>query len=114
VGGFKYFLIFANQATCYNWVFGLKDLSSVLIHAASRLFRADAGSYAWCFWCDCDAKPFGTKIQEISLTMTPTLLLQQQAVSLLTALWNLIGRLWSTWSVQTSQKNKCLGHSGSM
>jgi hypothetical protein len=45
VGGFRYSLIFANQATCYNWVFGLKDHSSVLILAAFCLFWADAGSY---------------------------------------------------------------------
>jgi hypothetical protein len=64
VGGFRYSLIFANQATCYNWVFGLKDLSGVLILVAFCLFRADAGSYAWGFLCDCDAKPFGTKIWE--------------------------------------------------
>jgi hypothetical protein len=27
VGGFQYSLIFIDQATCYNWVFGRKDLS---------------------------------------------------------------------------------------
>jgi hypothetical protein len=64
VGGFRYSLIFADQATHYNWVFSLKDLSSVLILAAFRLFQADAGSYAWCFRCDCDTKLFGTKIWE--------------------------------------------------
>jgi hypothetical protein len=46
VGGFRYSLIFADQATRYNWVFGLKDLSSVSILAAFHLFQADAGSYA--------------------------------------------------------------------
>jgi hypothetical protein len=49
VGGFQYSLIFVNRATCYNWVFGLKDLSHDLILLAFRLFRADASSYAWCF-----------------------------------------------------------------
>ncbi len=63
-GGFRYSLIFADQATCYNWMFGLKDLSDDLILAAFHLFRADAGSYARCFRCDCDAKLFGTKIWE--------------------------------------------------
>ncbi len=64
VGGFRYSLVFVDQATHYNWVFGLKDLSSASILAAFCLFRADAGSYARCFRCDCDAKLFGTKIRE--------------------------------------------------
>jgi hypothetical protein len=64
VGGFWHSLVFVDQTTCYNWVFGLKDLSSASILAAFRLFRMDAGSYAWCFQCDCDAKIFGTKIWE--------------------------------------------------
>jgi hypothetical protein len=64
VGGFRYTLMFIDQATCYNWVFGLKDLLSASILVAFCLFCADAGSYAWCFWCDCDAKLFGTKIWE--------------------------------------------------
>jgi len=45
-------------------VFGLKDLSNTSILSAFRLFRADAGSYARCFRCDCDTKLFGTKIKE--------------------------------------------------
>ena len=63
-GGFRYSLVFVDCATRYNWVFGLKDLSSSSILAAFRLFRADAGSYARCFRCDCDTKLFGTKIRE--------------------------------------------------
>ncbi len=64
VGGFRYSLIFVDQATRYNWVFCLKDLSKELILLAFRLFRADAGSYAQCFHCDCDPKLFGTTIKE--------------------------------------------------
>ncbi len=64
VGGFPYSLIFVNRATRYNWVFGLKDLSKESILSTFRLFRTDAGSYAWCFHCDCDPKLFGTMIQE--------------------------------------------------
>ncbi len=64
MGGFWYSLVFADQATRYNWVFGLKDLASASILAAFRLFRADAGFYARCFRCDCDAKLIGTKIWE--------------------------------------------------
>ena len=63
-GGFRYSLVFVDRATRYNWVFGLKDLSSSLILSAFCLFRADAGSYARCFRCDCDTKLFGTKIRE--------------------------------------------------
>ena len=33
-----------------------------LIFSAFCLFRAGAGSYAWCFCCDCDPKLFGTMI----------------------------------------------------
>ena len=33
-GGFQYSLVFVDQATCYNWVFGLKDLSNVSIISA--------------------------------------------------------------------------------
>jgi hypothetical protein len=64
VGGFWYSLVFVDQATRFNWVFGLKDLLSASILAAFRLFRTDAGSYAWCFRCNFDTKLFGTKIWE--------------------------------------------------
>lgn len=63
-GGFRYSLVFVDRATRYNWVFGLKDLSASSILTAFRLFRADAGSYARCFRCDCDPKLFGTQIRE--------------------------------------------------
>jgi hypothetical protein len=64
VGGFCYSLIFVNWATCYIWVFGLKDLSRDLVLPAFRLFWADTGSYAQCFHCDCNTKLFGTAIHE--------------------------------------------------
>jgi hypothetical protein len=63
VGSFQYSLIFVNRVTRYNWVFGLKDLSKESILSAFRLFRADTGSYAWCFRCDCNPKLFGTMIR---------------------------------------------------
>jgi hypothetical protein len=50
VSSFWYSLIFVDQATHYNWVFGLKDLSRESILSAFRLFQADAGSYARCFF----------------------------------------------------------------
>jgi hypothetical protein len=43
-GGFCHALIFVNRATCYNWVFSLKDLSRDSILVAFHLFQADAGS----------------------------------------------------------------------
>ncbi len=64
IGGFPYALIFVDQATQYNWTFGLKSLSLDCILAAVRLFRAAAGSLARCFYCDCDTKLFGTAISE--------------------------------------------------
>ena len=64
VGGFRYALILVDRATRYNWTFGLKSLSAACILAALRLFRAAAGSLAHCFYCDCDAKLFGSAISE--------------------------------------------------
>ena len=46
VGGFRYTLVLVDRATCYNWVYGLKDLSADSILLALRNFKADAGSYA--------------------------------------------------------------------
>ncbi len=64
MGFFCYALILVDRATCYNWVYGLKDLLSDSILSALRFFKADAGSYARCFRSNCDAKLFGTCIQE--------------------------------------------------
>jgi hypothetical protein len=64
VGGFKYDLILVDRATRYNWTFGLKSLGSESILSALRLFCASAGGLACCFYCDCDAKLFGTAILE--------------------------------------------------
>jgi hypothetical protein len=62
VGGFRYALILVDRATCYNWLYGLKDLSSDSILSALHFFKADAGSYACCFRSDFDAKLFGMRI----------------------------------------------------
>ncbi len=40
----------------------MKDLSADSILSALRNFKADAGSYAQCFWSDCDTKLFGKRI----------------------------------------------------
>ncbi len=64
VGGYRFALILVDRATCYNWAFGLKTLSSSCIHSALRLFRAATGSLACCFYCDCDHKNFGMAISE--------------------------------------------------
>ncbi len=66
-GGYCYALIFVDRAPRYNWVFGLKDLSSDSILSAFCLFQGDAGLYARCFHSDCNAKLFGTKIREYLL-----------------------------------------------
>jgi hypothetical protein len=63
-GGFAKALILVDRVTRYNWVYGLKDLLSDSILSALRYFKADAASYARCFRLDCDAKLFGTRIQE--------------------------------------------------
>ena len=64
VGGFRYALVLVDRATCYNWVYGLKDLSAASILMALYNFKADAGSYARCFRSDCDPKLFGKRIQD--------------------------------------------------
>jgi hypothetical protein len=64
VGGFRYALILADRVTCYNWTFGLKDLSLASIISALRLFWASAGSLACCFYSDCDLKLFGSAVSE--------------------------------------------------
>ncbi len=63
-GDFKYALILVDRATQYNWTFGLELLSSNWILLALRLFWASAGALARCFYCDCNAKLFGTAISE--------------------------------------------------
>jgi hypothetical protein len=64
VGGYRFALILVDPATCYNWAFGLKTLSSNSILLALRLFRAAACSLARCFYCGCDPKLFGRAISE--------------------------------------------------
>ncbi len=64
VGGFLYTLILVDQATRYNLVFGLKNLSSHSILSAIQFFQSSAGSLAWCFYCNCDFKLFGTTISK--------------------------------------------------
>jgi hypothetical protein len=64
VGGFWYALILVDQATYYNWTFGLKDLSSLSIISALCLFRASAGSLARCIYSDCNLKLFGSAVSE--------------------------------------------------
>jgi len=66
-GGFRYALIFIDRITWYNWVFGLKDLSSNAILAAFRLFHVDVGLLARCFRSNGDNKLFGTKIRKFLL-----------------------------------------------
>ncbi len=64
VGGYKYALILVDLASRYNWTFSLKLLSSDCILSALQLFRVSAGGLAHCFYCDCNAKLFGTAILE--------------------------------------------------
>ncbi len=64
IGGFQYALILADRGTWYNWMFGLENLSSDCILLALCHCWAAAGSLAWCFYCDCDAKLFGTAISK--------------------------------------------------
>ncbi len=64
IGGFWYALILVDQATRYNWTFGLKTLTLDSILAALCLFQSSVGSLACCFYSDCDVKLFGMAISE--------------------------------------------------
>jgi hypothetical protein len=64
VGSKRYALVLVDCATCYNWTFGLKTLSSADIIFALCLFCAAAGSLACCFYCNCDLKLFDTAVSE--------------------------------------------------
>ena len=66
-GGFWYAFIFVDRATRYNWVFGLKDLSSNAILSAFRLFHGDVGLFPRCFRSDCDTKLIGARIHKFML-----------------------------------------------
>jgi hypothetical protein len=64
IRGFWYALILVDQATHYNWTFGLKTLTLDSILTALCLFRASAGSLAHCFYSNCKVKLFGTAISK--------------------------------------------------
>ena len=55
--------MFVDQATRYNWTFGLKTLTSADIIEAFNLFKAKAGGFAMMFRTNCDEKLFGTAIK---------------------------------------------------
>ncbi len=56
VGGYHYALILVDRATPYNW--------TECILSALCLFRAAAGALTCCFYCNCNAKLFGSAISE--------------------------------------------------
>ena len=62
VRGYKFALIFVDQATHYNWTFGLKSLQHNDIQAAFFAFRNKAGALAHQFQCNCDEKLFGSRV----------------------------------------------------
>jgi hypothetical protein len=63
VGGYKFALVFVDQATQYNWTFGLKSLQHSNIQAAFLAFHAKACSFARQFRCNCDEKLFGSAVR---------------------------------------------------
>jgi hypothetical protein len=63
-GSFCHSLILVDWATHYDWTFGLKILSLDFILTVIQLFYSAANSLVHCFYCDCDAKLFGTAISE--------------------------------------------------
>jgi len=94
VGGYRYALILVDRATRFNWVFGLKTLSSDCILSALGLFRAAAGSLARCFYCDCDPKLFGRAISDYlvdnSLKVVATPAKRQSSNGLVESPWKVM------------------------
>jgi hypothetical protein len=86
--------LFVNPATRYNWVFGLKDLSSGSILFAFCLFWGVVGLYAKCFWYDCNAKLFSTKIHKFLLdndsNIVPAAAGRQSANGLVESHWKIM------------------------
>ncbi len=107
-----YALIFVDRATHYNWVFGLKDLSSDSILLAFCLFR---GMWA----CTRDASgPIAMpnclvqRFTNTCLTTIPTLLLPPRVGYPPMALSSLIGKSWFICRVPTSQRSRCRNRFG--
>jgi hypothetical protein len=55
--------VFIDQATRYNWTFGLKTLTSANIIKAFNLFKVKARGFTKMFCTDCNEKLFGTTIK---------------------------------------------------
>ena len=95
VSGFKYALILVNCANQYNWTFSLKSLSLDCILLALQLFWASAGGLARCFYCDCDAKLFGTAVSEYLIgnhsKVVAALAKRQSSNGLVESHWKVMG-----------------------
>jgi hypothetical protein len=63
-------MIFVNQATRYNWRYGLTTFPSQCILSAIWLFRTSAGSLAKCFYLDCDSNSLALQLANNLLTLT--------------------------------------------
>jgi hypothetical protein len=60
--GFKFSHIFVDQATHYNWTFGLKSMQHNNIQAAFLAFWDEARSLARQFRCNCNKMLFGSAV----------------------------------------------------
>jgi hypothetical protein len=114
VGGFKSAFILVDRATQYNWTFGLKLLSSNCILLVLHLFWASAGALAHCFYCDCDAKLFGTAISEYLIDNQSKVVAapanRQLSNGLVQSHWTIMVHMAQVYHTE----NKCLATSGSM
>ncbi len=114
VSGFQYALILVDCAMRYNWMFGLKSLSSEYILGALPLFvlllvlLPDA--FPWIAILSC----LVLLLRNISLTTILKLSWLRLSNNLPTVWWSIIGRLWSTWPGRISPTNKCHAVTGSL
>jgi hypothetical protein len=80
LGGYRYALIFVDQAIRYNWVFGLKIYPAILSSRLSISFMVMQALMLNVFGQTATLNILAPKSANISLTMTQTLLRQQQVV----------------------------------
>jgi hypothetical protein len=114
IGGFWYALILVDQATHYNWSFGLKNLSSASILKAFCLFRALAGSLAHYFYSDCDLKLFGMAIQEYLIDGFSKIVAAPAGCQLSNGLVKSHWKVMVQWPEPISQRSRCLGRTDSL
>ncbi len=109
VGGFKYALIFMDQAPQCNWCFGLKSLQYDEILAAFLAFWSEAGGLATQFQCNWDENLDGNNVQSFlhlnhsSISASPEG--WQSSNGLVESHWKIIVHM--SWAYLTKKQMPC-------